>query len=167
MKKEKIHTIKSSGFKIPKDYFENFDANLFNKINTKQSIKNIESPGFKVPKDYFETVEDSIFRKIKSEDETPLINLKPKRSFYFIAGVAASLLLVFTVFKYRNTSDGLSAEVVETYFENQYFNSYELAQLLSDTDFLGDNFTIIETVYNKDTLETYLLENADIEFILD
>jgi hypothetical protein len=63
--------------------------------------------------------------------------------------------------------DELTGEMVEAYFENSGLDTYDLAQLLSDADILEDDFTIIETNYNEDNLEDYLLENADIETILE
>jgi hypothetical protein len=167
MKKENLHNITSSGFKTPTDYFETFDENLIEKINAQNSIKNIENTGFKVPQDYFDTVEDSILNTLKTKDETPVISLKSRKSFYYIAGIAASLFIMFAVFVNTNTTEELSIEMVETYFENEDFNTYELAQLLADTNVLDDDFTITETNYNEENLEEYLLENTDIEFILD
>ena len=57
--------------------------------------------------------------------------------------------------------------MVENYFEDTEISSYELAQLMSETDFLEDNFTIIESTFNEDNLETYLLENSDIESFIE
>lgn len=167
MKKDKLNTIKSSGFKAPKDYFETFDDDLLEKINTKQSIKHVQTSGFSIPDAYFDTVEDSILNKLKTKDETPVISLKSRKSLYYIASIAASLFIMFAVFINTNTTDDLSIEMVETYFENENYNTYELAQLLSDTNFLDDDFTIVESNYNEDNIEAYLLENTDIEFIID
>ena len=61
----------------------------------------------------------------------------------------------------------LSAEIVEAYFQDSDLDSYQLAQLLSDADLLEDDFTIAQTTYNEDNLETYLLENADLESFLE
>ena len=166
MKKNKLHSVKSTGFKTPDHYFESFDDKLFERLSEQESIKDIEEPGFIVPKDYFDSVEDNIFSKLRIEDR-PVIRLKSRKTFYYIAGIAASLLLLFAVFLNNENSEYISAEVVEAYLENRDLSSYELAELLSDSDLLDENFTIITTPYEEDNLESYLLEHSDIETILE
>lgn len=166
MKKNKLHNIKSTGFKTPDNYFESFEDKLFDRLTVQKSIKDIEEPGYTVPKDYFETLEDKVFSKLKSEDR-PVIRLKSRKTFYYIVGIAASLLLLFAVFINNESSEYISAEVVEAYLENRDLSTYELAELLSDNDLLDDDFTIIKTPYEEDNLESYLLEHTDIETILE
>lgn len=167
MKKEKLHNITNLGFKAPKGYFETFDDIVFEKINTKQHLNNINATGYNVPKDYFDTLETRVLNKIEEQKNTPVLQLPTKKHMYYITGVAASILLLIGIFITNNNTDQLSIEMVETYFENSDFNTYELAELLSDANLLEDDFTITETNYNEGNLEDYLLENSDIEFILD
>ena len=168
MKKEKLHIIKSPGFKTPKDYFESFDDKLMQHLNNKEIIEGIEVTGFKVPDAYFNTVENVILNRIKEDDKTPVIKLKSRTPFYYVASIAASLLLLFAIFfNTKNNTDELSAEIVEAYFQDSDLDSYQLAQLLSDADLLEDDFTIAQITYNEDNLETYLLENADLESFLE
>ena len=68
MKKEKLHIIKSPGFKTPKDYFESFDDKLMQHLNNKEIIEGIEVTGFKVPDAYFNTVEERIISKITNDN---------------------------------------------------------------------------------------------------
>ncbi len=167
MKKDKLHNNKSSGFKTPNQYFESFEDKLFERLNQKESIKGIESTGYKVPKDFFDSIEDNIFDKLKTENK-PVISLQSRKTFYYITGIAASLLLLFAIFiNTEKSEESLSIEMVETYLENRDLNSYEIAQLLYDTDLLEDDFTIINTPYEEDNLESYLLDNSDIETILE
>ncbi|WP_296386295.1 hypothetical protein [Winogradskyella sp.] len=167
MKKDKLHKVKSTGFKTPDHYFESFEDKLFDRLNENNSIENIETSGFTAPSDYFDSVEDKVFSKLNTENKS-VINLQPRKTFYYVAGIAASLILLFAVFiNTETTEESLSAEMVETYLENRDLNSYELAQLLSDTDLLEDDFTIATTPYEEDNLELYLLDNSDIETILE
>ena len=98
MKKEKLHIIKSPGFKTPKDYFESFDDKLMQHLNGKEIIEGIKVTGFKVPDTYFNSVENTILNKIEKEDKTPVIELKSRTPFYYVASIAASLLLLFALF---------------------------------------------------------------------
>lgn len=167
MKKDRLHNITSTGFKTPNAYFESFDDKLFERIDKKESIDGVETSGYIVPVDYFNTVEESILSKLNIEDK-PVINIKPGNNFYFIAGIAASLVLFLALFVNNGqTEEVFTAEMVETYFENSDLDSYELAELLSDADLLEDDFTIVEATYNEGNLESYLLDNADIETILE
>lgn len=167
MKKNKIHNIKSTGFKTPDQYFESIEDKLFESLNKNEGIEAIESSGYEVPKGYFDSVEDTILSRLTTEDKV-VYSLKSRKSFYFITGIAASLVLLFAIFMNSEKSEDLiSVEMVEVYLENRDLNSYELAQLLSDVDLLEDDFTIVKTPYEEDNLESYLLEYSDIESILE
>lgn len=166
MKKNKLHNVKSTGFKTPDNYFESFEDKLFQRLTHKELINDIEESGYTVPKDYFDSVEDNVFSRLRSDD-SPVISLKSRKPFYYIAGMAASLLLLFAVFIYSESSEYISAEVVEAYLENRDLSTYELAELLSDSDLLDEDFTFIETPYEEDNLESYLLEHTNIETILE
>ncbi|WP_138434292.1 hypothetical protein [Winogradskyella algicola] len=164
MKKEKLHNIKSSGFKTPENYFNTFDDKLFERLNIKENIEGVTDSGFTTPKDYFETLDDKILSKL---EDKPVVRLNTSKTLYYIAGIAASLLLLFAIFiNNGGETQVLSAEMVETYFENSDLDSYELAELLVEADFLEEDFTIVETEYKEENLESYLLENTDIETIL-
>ncbi|WP_369994060.1 hypothetical protein [Winogradskyella sp.] len=166
MKKNKLHNIKKIGFKTPENYFESFEDKLFERICESESISDVQSTGFKVPKGYLNSVEDTVMHKL-NEGETRVVKLSSRKKLYYIAGVAASLVFLIAIFFGKGGStEELSLEMVETYFENSDLDSYELAQLLSDADILEEDFILIETEYNEENLESYLLENTDIESIL-
>jgi hypothetical protein len=164
VKKEKLHNIKSSGFKTPENYFNAFDDKLFERLNIKESIEGVNDSGFTTPKDYFESLEDKILNKL---EDKPVVKLNTRKTLYYVAGIAASLLLLLAIFiNTGSKTQELSAEMVETYFENSDLDSYELAELLVNADILEKDFTLVETEYNEENLESYLLENTDIETIL-
>ncbi|RZN80277.1 MAG: hypothetical protein EVB11_11690 [Winogradskyella sp.] len=167
MKEDKLHNINSTGFKAPKDYFESFDKKLMQRIEEGASINGVTATGFDVPKDYFDTVENNIISKVKAESSTKVVRLFSRKQLYYVSGIAASLLLMFAIFINNSSTDELSIEMVESYFEDSDLDSYELAELLSEADVLEDDFTLIETEFNEENLENYLLENSDIESILE
>jgi hypothetical protein len=164
MKKEKLNNINSNGFKTPDNYFQSFEDKLFERLNEKETIEGINDSGFTIPEDYLESLDSKILNKIKDK---PVRKLNTRKVFYYVSGIAASLLLMFSIFM---NGDGktqeLSAEMVETYFKNSDLDSYELAELLVNADILEEDFTLIETEYKEENLESYLLENTDIETIL-
>ena len=164
MENKKLHSIKSTGFKTPDNYFESFDAKLKERLAEKELIEDIDTPGFEVPDNYFETLDDKILNQL--EEDKPVIALKSRQPFYYIAGIAASLLLLFAIYINQESTEEISAEMVENYFKDSDLDSYELAQLLSDAELLEDGFIITETDYNQDNIEAYLLENTDIEELL-
>jgi hypothetical protein len=167
MKTNKLHNIKSTGFKTPDDYFDTFEDHLFQRLEEKESIAGIETSGYTVPKDYFNSIEENVLSKIKSEDK-PVISLKSRNTVYYITGIAASLLVLVALFlNNEKTEDLITAEMAQVYFEERSINSYDLLELLSESDLSEEDFNIIDTPYEEDNLETYLLENSDIETILD
>lgn len=164
MKKDKLHNIKSSGFKTPDNYFESFEDRFFESLNDNKAIDGIDETGFTVPEGYFDAIDDKILNKL---EDKPVVKLNTRKTFYYIAGIAASLLMLFAIFTNSSgTTKELSVEMVQTYFENSNLDSYELAQLLVNADILEEDFTVIETEFNEENLESYLLENTDIETIL-
>ena len=168
MKKENIHNIKSSGFKTPDNYFESIDDQILERLNDIEMISAPETSSFVVPKNYFDSVETTILQKIESKPETPVIALKSRRTFYYVAGIAASFVLLVSLF--FNTDDKININTIDTasienyLFQEDYSND-DLATL-----FITDNISeadFIDITISDDTLNEYL-ENADTEdFILD
>jgi len=88
MTKNNLHNIKETGFKAPKDYFDNLEDSILSEIKLKESSSDT---GFKTPKDYFETLEDRIIEKT-SEKKTPkVISLLNRRNLIYISSIAAQL----------------------------------------------------------------------------
>ncbi|WP_439153082.1 hypothetical protein [Winogradskyella sp.] len=166
MRKDKLNTVKSAGFKTPEKYFDSVEDKLFSRIEEPDTIEDINSPGFTTPIDYFDAVEGKILDTLNTNDK-PVVHLFARQSFYYVAGIAASLLLLFAIFINVEKTDELTGEMVEAYFQNSDLDTYDIAQLLLEADMLEDDFTITETSYSEENLENYLLDNVDIEAILE
>jgi hypothetical protein len=164
VKKDKLDNIKFTGFKTPDQYFEKFDDNLLEKLSEYKSIRGVAKTGYKIPENYFDTFEDNVFERL-TEKEIPIVKLNTRKKLYYMSGIAAALLLLFAVF-FNQGEQEISAEMVQTYFQDSDLDSYELAELLVKADILEEDFTLVETDYSEDNLESYLLENVDIESIL-
>jgi len=163
MENNNLNKIKNSGFTAPKDYFKNFEDTIMSHAKLKDSISN---SGFEVPDGYFENLEDSIMQKVSERDTTKVIPLFTRRNLIYISGVAAAILLFFNLSIFNNdiTFDSLDIETVENYIIDEGINSYEIAALLTEEDLLDSDF--VENDYSDETIETYILDNLDIEDLI-
>lgn len=166
MKNNKLHNIKSHGFKVPKDYFDAFEEKLLNKIKDEDVVLGKTATGFKVPNGYFDTVEDLVLQKLSEDNKTKVIPLFRKRTMVYISGIAASILLLFnlSIFEKTPSFDNLETETVENYIIDQDISSYEIASLFTDTELDDNNF--VDHNFDAENIEEYLLDNADIEALV-
>lgn len=165
MKKDTLHNIKTTGFKTPEHYFEAFEERLFEGFEDIHPISGIETSGYIVPQNYFETVDSKITRKLKAEDQ-PEIRLTPRTTFYTIAGIAASFILLFSLV--INNSKSISIDALETSFLERYIlqesSTYDdLASLFETADISETDF--IDITISDETLDHYL-ENSDTEDLI-
>lgn len=167
MKNEKLNTINKTGFKTPDNYFESFNERVFNKLNQKLTIENIEGSGFSIPDNYFKTVESTILKATQNESKTKIVSLFSRKNLYYFSGIAASIILLFSIFVNKEETELFTAETVENYLAEADLDSYDLAQLLIQTNVLEDNFSLTGIENTDENLETYLLENADIETMIE
>ncbi|SDH26261.1 hypothetical protein [Winogradskyella thalassocola] len=165
MKKNNLHNVTSSGFKTPDNYFESFEANLFERLNEKEVIKASETSGFTVPENYFDAVEHTILEKLQDKPEKPVIRLKPKSTFYYFSGIAASIVLLFSlVFNNDNiTIDNLETEILESYLFQEDYSNDDLATLLKSDDISVTDF--IDINISDETLDQYF-ENIETEDLI-
>jgi hypothetical protein len=167
MKKEKIHNITTAGFKTPDNYFDSFEAQLLKRIDDDMIIDTIESPGFTLPTNYFDTVESNILETLEPKTDKPVIQFKPRTTFYYFAGIAASFVLLFSlVFNNKaitfNTIDTVS---IENYLYQEDYSNEEFATLFKVDDMSESDF--IDVNISDATLNDYI-ESIDTEdFILD
>ena len=163
MKNNKLHNIEETGFKVPDDYFDALEDVILSDIKLK---KTSSDSGFKLPEDYFNTLEDSVASKISTKSPTKVIPLFRKRTLIYISSTAAAVLLLFnlSIFKSELTFDSLDFETVENYIMDENIGSYEIAALLSEEDLLEEHF--IEYQIEEETIETYILDNLDVEDII-
>ncbi|MCL6294394.1 hypothetical protein [Jejuia spongiicola] len=167
MKKINLHNIKTSGHKTPEKYFESFDDRLFSKLRDGNELDTIKSAGFKVPNDYFETVNDKILSKLENKNEAKVIPLFSLKKVAYVSAIAASLVLMFNVVfntPEKVTYESLEIASIENYLVEEDFTSYEFASLLTEDELNSEVFT--NTDISEESLEDYLLDNANIEDLL-
>lgn len=150
-----------SHFSVPKGYFEDFEKNLFSKL---QEEKFPKSAGFNVPQHYFESLEDRILKKVALEKkEVKIFKLFPKRYVAYAASIAALLLFSLLIF---NNPDINGLEKIDIASIDQYINEgsldlniYEVYEFLEDENL--SQFSITNMDFSDKMLEDYIMENMD------
>lgn len=149
------------GYKIPKNYFKDFEDSLWTKIEAEQQqfLNDKIGSGFDTPKGYFKNL--SI--EIPSKKESKIIRLFPKKTLQYAASIAAIFVLSLSVYNDYVTTNisfsNLRNETVQNYFEDGHINlqSPEIESIILQ----GEIATEID--FNKisdDALFDYLLNNT-------
>ena len=146
---------KNTPFKIPKRYFENFDAAFLHELELEKEIK---ETGFKIPDGYLNQFEDSASKAVKIRP------IKTRNISYslFISGIAATLMLFFMFSWPDNVRQEISFESVENYLIYEGIQTNELSNLLTLEEL--NNATELQLASFE--IENYILENASVEILL-
>ena len=163
MKKRHLENIKETGFKVPQNYFEEFEDSLITELKLKETCAD---SGFKVPTDYFKTVENDILKTVKETKKPKVIKLRTWQKLSYATAVAASLIIMFSILFNNSTVDINKIETasIETYILNEEFDTNEMATLFKDVDLSA--ISLSNNNINSETLENYLLDNLEIEELL-
>ena len=149
-------------FKVPTNYFDEFENHLLNKINEEVLSKNI---GFNTPTGYFNKLDIKIKRKNNSKSkEGKLIPVVSKKTFMYAASLAAIVILVFSVLKYTTrvyTLEEIEISSIENFINegNIQLKQHEISILF--TDEILNNMTSYQSQLSGNQLENYLLENIN------
>ncbi|WP_055442360.1 hypothetical protein [Lacinutrix himadriensis] len=160
MKHNHLHNKKETGFKVPKDYFENFEASIIRQANLKEKASDT---GFTVPKDYFKNVEQDILAKASQEETVKVIPLFSKQNLIYISSIAAAIVLLFNLpsLNTKVTYASLSTETVEDFILNEDYSANDLATLFNDIDLLEeDGFKAIS--FTDEAMQDYLNNNLEL-----
>ena len=164
MNTNKLHNIKDTGFKVPKDYFGSLEDVILTDLKLKEKAPD---SGYKVPDNYFDALENKITNALLPEKEVKVIKLFTWRKAAYVSSVAASLILMFNIF-FNNTNkvtiENIETASIENYILNEDLESSEIASLFTDED-LSD-VQLINDGYSSETLENYIFDNLEIEDII-
>ena len=166
----KLNNIKDPGFKTSENYFSSFEDAVFDKLNTKNLKDTFEDHGFVAPDDYLSTIEERVFNELDTQvNEVKVVSLFSKRNLLYLSGVAAAILIMFSIYinKDQSTFEDLDVDLVENYIIDQNLSSFEIAQLLTDEELLQVNNEIMDEAFGEESLENYLLEHVNFEDILE
>lgn len=95
MKKTRIEDIKETGFRVPDNYFKDFEDTLLAELKLKETVG---KSGFKVPTGYFESLDESIFNAVTEKKQVKVMTLFSWKKVVYTTAIAASLILMFNVF---------------------------------------------------------------------
>lgn len=158
---------KPSGFRVPKNYFETFEENLFQKLALNSEKHTANPSGFKTPEAYFKNVENKLFNSTKSTQHVKVVKLITFKNLVYTASVAAAVILMLSlIFNTQKKLDFESLEVatLHYYIETADFTTNDIASLLSD-DELSSELIMQETVSDQ-AIETYLMDTANFQDLL-
>ena len=161
MNTNKLHNIKDSGFKTPKNYFDSLEDSIMNQIKLQEKI---EDSGFRVPSNYFDSLDDKILGKVAHEPK--VIPLFTKRNLLYVSSIAAAIVLMFNIIGNNKqlTFDDLEIVSIENYLSEENIDTQEFASLLTEDELTADNF--IDTNITDEALEDYIMQNATIEDLI-
>lgn len=159
---------KGEDFKLPEDYFANFNARLQERMQAEAEEEALsflpKSDGFKAPEGYFDQLPEQLKQKLAPK-ETKVINLKTYRKVgYSAAAAAAIFILVFSLRTPAETqiefSDLANAEIA-SYFDATEWDvtTSELAEIIPVEEVeLAD---LVETDLESENILEYLDENIE------
>jgi len=164
MKRNSLKNINKTGFKVPENYFEDFQEALLSELKLKELCANSV---FKVPENYFETLDDKILKAVKDQKETKVIKLFSWKKIAYTTPIAASVIIMLGILFNKNSSlsiDKIETASIENYILTEELESNEMASLFSNEDLSDISFT--NNNLNPETLEDFVLDNLEIEEII-
>jgi len=155
---------KNSGFKIPNKYMEDFETNLFEKLEITSAKSKESKSGFQVPVDYFNTLEDNIQGRLDSANTRgKLIPLFSKKQLYYASVIAAIFLILFStvLLKTPKASDlnELDYAAMEQYIEEEDLDYIDISNLIYEEGLIMDDFNSYSL--NDQAVFDYLSENVE------
>ncbi|HSP41081.1 MAG TPA: hypothetical protein VLN46_06570 [Gillisia sp.] len=165
------------GFKVPNDYFGDFEERLMYSVkqeNKQPEILNTYAgkPGFSIPEGYFDTLESEILNKAEAKTGK-VIPLFSYRKIFYAAAVAAVFIGILSTLFFKNsttvhTLDSLELSALENYIEEGYFDlDYnELSAFMTEDGYSFDNYSTSE--FSDEAVYNYINENIeDPEFLFE
>lgn len=167
MKSDKLHNIKSTGFKIPETYFETIEDAIFAKLAEETLCAKIDSSGFKVPNDYFETLDAKVLTAVSETNPVKVVSLFRLKKAAYISGIAASIILAINIFSTNSNNlkfNELETASIENYLLNENLDAYDIAPYFNYSELSSDDF--VENTLKASDIEDYLLQNSDVENLI-
>lgn len=158
MSKEEKHT---HGFKVPEDYFQHLENDVFLKIDEERLPK---ETGFTSPEGYFKELEDRIMANVAQKNlEVKVVPIFNRKRITYGLSIAASLAMILTfVFQDRSVTsiDDIQISSIQQFLEEDVdWNSYDLAAVVTEEDFSDLDFD--NELISEENIEDYLLDSID------
>lgn len=150
------HISKSSGFKVPKNYFKNF------KIKDLEAVKHKHKTGFLVSEAYFEDFE------VKTPQNTKIISLNGKQKTFAIA--ASLLVLLGTLLLGLILKPQPQQELNFSKINQSVIEDYLADEMFMDNDLYVENEDLYYKFSTKNLSDNEIIDNMDdssIEQLID
>jgi hypothetical protein len=153
-----------SGFKIPNNYMENFEANLFEKLEISSENAKESKSGFQVPQDYFSTLESRILSKVASDSSKgKIINLFSRKRLYYASTVAAIFIVMLSTFLFNspdsNSINSIEYAALEEYINEGDLDYYDISNLIYEDGYIIESLNASN--FNDEAIFDYLSENVE------
>lgn len=164
MKEKNLSYNPKSGFKTPKQYFEDLEGELLDAVKLSGSLKEKKSAGFTTPDGYFDGLEDKLLEKV-TKKEPKVRTLFTKEVFLYAASIAAMVIAFASTFyidpESQTSWETIELSVMESYIDdhNIDFSTGEISNYIFQQGYVIDD-TDLNTV-NSEAMMNYLDENLD------
>ncbi|MDY8137244.1 hypothetical protein [Aquimarina sp. 2201CG5-10] len=171
MKKNNLHTNKS-GFKVPDNYFEDFEKNILASLPTQNEshLSDNKNTGFKVPDDYFAKFDDNLSKKIDAEKSSgKVISIFSKRNILYFSSIAAMIAIILTVYTSKDKEfdfNKIDVADIQSYFDegNVELSDNEIASLLDEDISFAETFND-QSIDEEELIEYLSNEEIDEDII--
>ncbi len=167
MNNDKLH-IKETGFKTPKNYFEKLESQIMEEVSLTSKLSK-ENP-FEVPENYIDELEHRLLNQTSGKKrKQKVISIFRNKTFRYVAGIAASLLVFITVFNFQQNENLESTNLshIENYIENGFLDLSYLDYEALLTDEMLEDTSFISTLDKEELFEYLSYEIDEIHLTTD
>lgn len=136
---------KSDTYKVPENYFVNFQERLQVQIEFEEIVGAKKATGFIVPEGYFSNFPEKVLQQTVTP--TKVVSLFKPKWIYAVASVAAVALFLFILDPFNKeeyTFDSIEDDTIAEYLETNtiYLSTYDVGELLTDEELENISNTI-------------------------
>ncbi len=178
MKQNMLPNQQKPGYKVPENYFRDFEADLMARLNEDHILGDTYKgdPGFKTPDAYFDDLENRIFNNIENSGSTKnngkVIPLIRNKKLYYIAAVAAVFIGIISTLFYQSTNqvytiDSVELSTLESFIDDGYFelDFMEISTFMIEEGFSFDDYST--TGLSDQAIYNYVDENIEDPNLFD
>lgn len=174
MENNKEHNKQKTGFKVPNNYFEDFNTSLHKKLSSSTDNDRSlfpEKTGFKTPDDYFETLTIEINDYNTKDQKTKVVNLNTKKKLLYGLSIAASLTLLIAIVLPTKKDDLVTFESLNTITFNAYIETnHETLDTYMIAEVFEDEIDDLNLISNDDVIDESLIDylnNEDTTYLIE
>jgi hypothetical protein len=167
MKENGLPYKNKSGFKVPENYFGDFEARMLDKVRSLEGETTLPENAnpFKTPDSYFDNFETRLFEKLEKDKKDPkVISLLKNKYLSYVATIAAVLAIIFATHQYTRTQSFDFEDLEITEVENYLLESFD-HNTPEETHLIKEGYFSFTTSgsdkLNREAVLEYLNENME------